>query len=115
MKKTTALATVLAVFLVLGSPGLSLAERWYVGGTLQDATVRQWQESSYGNKLATAAIWAIMEPKVRNICRKSSTMASVKPYAEELVGCIGRISSDYSESDGNVSSLAATCMVSLGW
>ena len=115
MKKISAIRIALAAALLLGVPNFSLAGQWYVGGTLQYATVNQWQEASYGNKLATAAIWAILDPEVRKISQKSSTMAIVKPYAEELVGCIGRISSGNSGNDKNVSSLAATCMVSLCW
>ena len=108
----TGIALILA--LLLGEPQVPMAGQWYVGGTLQDATINQWQEASYGNKLASAAIWAIMEPDVRKISQKSSTMATVKPYAEELVGCIERLSAD-GVSNKNVSSLAATCMVILGW
>ena len=115
MKKFTAIGVVLVATLVLGLPYFSRAEQWYVGGTLQDATVSQWQEASYENKLATAAIWVIMEPEVRKITQKSRTMSTVRPYAEELVGCIGSISADHIGSAQNVSSLAATCIASLGW
>ena len=115
MKKFTAVGVVLVATLILGLPYYSTAEQWYLGGTLQDATVSQWQEASYGNKLATAAVWVIMEPEVRKITQKSSTMSTVRPYAEELVGCIGSISADHIGRVQNVSSLAATCMVSLGW
>jgi len=35
------------VSLFLGIPNFSMAGQWYVGGTLQYATVSQWQEASY--------------------------------------------------------------------
>ena len=103
------------MLLLFAAPQISMAEHWYVVGTLYKANARQWHESSYENKLATAANWALMQPDVRKTSRKSSTMDTAKPYAEELVGCIDRVSVGESYADKTVSSLAAACMVSMGW
>jgi hypothetical protein len=115
MKQIQTVAIIFLMFFVLEGPKLSDAEQWYLGGTLQDATVAQWRIASYDNKLATAAMWAIMEPGIRKVSQRSSSMATVKPYAEELVGCISSMTAYDRCIDDNVDSLAANCMVILGW
>lgn len=108
--------SLLTTLIFLGvTPSLSLAENWYIGGTLHRVTLGRWQHSSYENKLATAATWVLMQPGVRKIGRKSSSMNSVRPYAEELVGCIDKVSGAPPNNTQTASSLAAACMVSLGW
>jgi len=56
-----------------------------------------------------------MQPSIRKISKKSSTMETVKPYAIELVACVDQVTVEDSYADKNVSSLAAACMVSMGW
>jgi hypothetical protein len=78
---------------------------------LYNATVGEWHKSSYENKLATAANWTLTQATIR----KSSSMETVRPYAIKLVACMDRVSVGDSFVDKNVSSLAATCMASMGW
>ena len=73
---------------ICASPLQSMAGHWYVGGTLFNVTVREWQKSSHENKLATAANWTLMQPSIRKTSQKSSTMETVRPYAIELVACM---------------------------
>jgi hypothetical protein len=92
MKKHSRAALKGVVLIVITcSAATAAAQQWYVGGTLQHATIGQWQNSFYENRLATAASWAIMQPGVRKISSKSSTMDTVNPYAQELTGCIDKI------------------------
>ena len=100
---------------ICASPLQSMAGHWYVGGTLFNVTVREWQKSSHENKLATAANWTLMQPSIRRISKKSSTMETVRPYAIELVACMDQATIRDSYADKNISSLAALCMVSMGW
>ena len=115
MKQFSGITLLFVMFLVFWGPKVSFAEQWYLGGTLKNATVAQWRVAPYKNKLATAAIWAIMEPGIRKISQRSSSMATVKPYAEELVGCISSMTADDRSGENNVDSLAANCMILLGW
>ena len=101
--------------LIFTAPQASIARHWYVGGDLYQATAWQWQNSSYENRLATAANWALMQPSIRKVSRKSSSMETVKPYAIELVACIDRVSAGEDYKEEKVSSLAAACMASMGW
>ena len=106
-------ATVMALLFV--APLQSMAGHWYVGGTLTNATVREWHISPYENKLATAANWTMLQPSIRKISLRSSSMETVRPYAIELVACVNQISAMESYTDKNVSNLAAACMFSMGW
>jgi hypothetical protein len=115
MKILILIGAAVVTALLLTTPLQSMAGHWYVGGTLYNATAGEWQQSSHENRLATAANWTLMQPSIRKISKKSSSMETVRPYAIELVACMDQISVGDSYADKNVSSLAATCMVSLGW
>ena len=115
MKKFISIGTAIATALLFIAPLPSIAGHWYVGGTLYDATAGEWQKSSYENKLATAANWTLMDPNIRKISYKSSSMETVRPYAIELVACVDQISVGDSYAKKDVSSLAAACIVSMGW
>jgi hypothetical protein len=97
---------------ICASPLQSMAGHWYVGGTLFNITVREWQKSSHENKLATAANWTLMQPSIRKISQKNSTMETVRPYAIEPVACVDQVTVEDSYADKKVSSLGAACMVS---
>ena len=115
MKICILIGTAVVTALLFIVPLQSMAGHWYVGGNLYNATAREWHQSSLENKLATAANWTLMQPNIRKISQKSSSMETVKPYAIELVACVDMISVGNSYADKNVSSLAAACMVSMGW
>ena len=115
MKISILVRAAIVTALLFTVPLQALAGHWYVGGTLYNATAGEWQKSSHENKLATAANWTLMQPNIRKISQKSSSMETVRPYAIELVACVDQISIGENYADKNVSSLAAACMVSMGW
>ena len=115
MRKFIPIGTAIATALLFVAPLPSIAGHWYVGGTLYNATAGEWHISSYENKLATAANWTLMDPNIRKISYKSSSMETVRPYAIELVACVDQVSVGDSYAEKNVSSLAAACIVSMGW
>jgi hypothetical protein len=115
MKKFISIGTAIATALLFVAPLPSIAGHWYVGGNLYNATAGEWHKSSYENKLATAANWTLMDPNIRKISNKSSSMETVRPYAIELVACVDQVSVGDSYAKKNVSSLAAACIVSMGW
>ena len=41
----------------LAAPTVAQKKKWFTGGNLHNATMRQWAMSSYNNQLATAADW----------------------------------------------------------
>ena len=80
MRKTIFFLSILLMILYL--PFLALSgEAWYEGGNLHRAPVSQWNNSSYANKLATAADMALMSPSIESKVRSSGSMNTLRPYA----------------------------------
>lgn len=77
---------------------------WYVGGTLHQATLREWKVASYRNKLATAADFIT---NFNNALGKRHQWASLKAAAEELVRGIDGIASDGIVDNDEASDIAA--------
>ena len=115
MKNYLPIRTATVMALLFAAPLQSMAGHWYLGGTLTNATVPEWHISPYENKLATAASWTMLQPTIRKISLRSSSMETVRPYAIELVACINEISAMEFYADKNVSNLAAACIFSMGW
>jgi hypothetical protein len=91
------------------------ADEWYEGGTLYKATVAEWNKAAYSNKLATASDWATTRPQIVSKVQRSGTMETLRPFAEELVKCIDEAASGKGYSNEEITSLAAGCMILMGW
>lgn len=89
--------------------------KWYQGGNLHSASVSQWQEAKYSNKLATAGDWALSQPRIAKIVKNSGTMNTGKFYAKELMKCVDEASAGEGYGNINVSELAASCMILMKW
>jgi hypothetical protein len=100
--------------LLLIHPFVADAE-WYSGGTLHRATVGEWRNASYRDKLATAADWALAYDRVKNTVLRSGSMETLKPYAIDLVTCVDGASGPSGNDSLRVAQLAASCIVLLGW
>lgn len=83
---------------------------WYIGGTLNGATGSAWQQSSYDNRLATAADFSakVLEGKV-------SSMDQLRPYATELASCITSATAGPESRNTRVTEIAAACIIMLKW
>ena len=115
MNRYTLGAIIILFAFIFPTPMFSMAGQWYIGGNLHEVSIGRWQRSTYENKLATAATWALMQPEVRKISSRSSSMNSVRPYAMELVSCMDRVSGKSGKNHITASNLAADCMVTMGW
>ncbi len=102
---------------VLFTPSIlvSADNSWYEGGALHRATVSQWNEASYANKLATAADWAMVRPKIKDKVEQSRDMKTLKPFAIELVKCVDEAAAGKGYDHMKVSELAAGCMILMKW
>jgi len=76
-------------------------KKWYEGGDLHRATVGQWRQASYRNRLATSADWFVNITKSHNpVLQKELKRLSLDEYlsalktaATQLEACIsGRVS-----------------------
>lgn len=95
----------------------AISGEWYQGGTLHGATVREWKNATYQNKLATCG------DMVANLWLKGLTNFEInnppddfKPYAQELVVFIDTATEGIDAVNTyKVSELAAMGAVMMGW
>lgn len=66
--------------------------QWFEGGTLQDASVLEWQQASEENKLATCADIIVAQLQsgglVPDIAARAQNSDSLYPLAKELMECL---------------------------
>lgn len=93
------------------SPSVSHSPAWYEGGTLHSATVKEWREATYTDRLATAADWALtMLEKTGN---KPASTDALKPFAVDLEACVTTTAAGGNAEGQRASELAAACWVLL--
>ena len=109
--------TIFAFALMLSACGNSSAPKsslgsdnlWYNGGTLHQATIRQWHAATEKNRLATCADFIAT-------MNKDLPFSELKPRATELMECINEATLGLPEvQDSKVSSNASACAVLLGY
>ena len=91
-----------------------IAGSWYEGGTLHKSSVSRWKAATYENKLATAADWSLISPKIKNIVQKSGDINTTKEFAKELIICIDTATQGLDVS-GSTSTIATSCLLLKKW
>lgn len=114
MKRVSYIFTLMIVLFIFPL-FVSADNSWYEGGTLHRATVSQWNKASYANKLATAADWAMIRPKIKDKVEQSRDMETLKPFAVELVQCVNEAAAGKGYDNMKVSELAASCIILMKW
>jgi hypothetical protein len=124
---------VIPVFLyVIGNPtkedkntsnNTSNSGEWYQGGTLHNATVQEWQQATYENRLATSADWFVSITKARNSELKkklddlptSLYLSSLKAFAIQLEKLVSDIVNDkrIAKSSDRVAEYASMCYITM--
>jgi len=89
--------------------------QWYSGGTLQTATGLEWQQADARNRLATAADMVAAVAKGGDTTIHYRTVEDLRPYAEQLAGCITAATKTRAAATLPVQDLAALCVGSLQW
>jgi hypothetical protein len=84
------------------------AEEWYQGGTLHNATAKEWQAATYRNRLATSADFVAG-------AKAASNMKELRVRAEGLERCITEGTDDPALEELKVKDVAAACLVILGY
>jgi len=100
LKKTILALTLLVV------PVVAFAEEWYKGGTLHNATAREWHQSTARNQLATSADF-VAAAKV------AANMEQLRTRATAVRKCITEATDDPDLYSQKVSEVAAACIVLL--
>lgn len=83
----------------------AMAQEWYKGGTLHDATALEWSVGSQQDQLATSADWVAV------ITKRLPTLAE----ANDLRTCINETDAASLVPNMKVSEVAATCAILMGW
>jgi hypothetical protein len=81
---------------------------------LHKATVTDWQEADYADKLATTADWVMIIPEIKTEVLLSG-INKARPYAIELIACVNEVAAGQGYEDMRISELAAACIMLMGW
>lgn len=91
--------SLVAIWMVLFA-SMALAQQWYEGGTLHEATLVEWKQAAPGNKLATIGDMVSATynqgsfiPLIQNTI-SSGRMPAIKKIAETLVGQMDQVAND---------------------
>ena len=91
-------------------------KEWYEGGTLHQATVKEWRKATRQNKLATCADFVATANKENMLKFSASGMSELKSYAEELVDFIDTATDGAEKINSHkVSEIAATGFHMMKW
>ena len=91
-----------------------VANAWYQGGTLGDATIGQWLAATDHNRLATAADWTtgvIGQSEFERI-----GLEGVRVKAESLVKCISDSTMGLQDAEAmTAKEIGAACIMLMKW
>jgi hypothetical protein len=82
--------------------------QWYVGGTLHESTLQNWNSSTEKNKLATCADF------VANVKDYEGDFSQMKTDATEVMNCIDEYAKEPDLSSQKTTEVAASCVILLG-
>ncbi|MCP4259081.1 MAG: hypothetical protein GY774_16470 [Planctomycetes bacterium] len=129
MNKSISIIT-LSIVLLLSTSVLTYADVWYEGGNLHKATIKEWNDASYRNRLATAADWFNEITKTSNPDLKkeldsytlSQWLSAIKEFSEQLEICVTELATNkqmlkaWGEKEvmySHVATLASLCYTSI--
>ena len=101
------------VLLLLFSTSAFAAE-WYEEGSLHDKRVNEWKQATYANRLATSADFVAYIFGEERVGRMGS-MDALKPYVVQMMTCIDEGTKGDNIPNMQVSEVAASCTVIMGW
>lgn len=81
---------------------------WFAGGTLHKATVKEWRNATYANRLATSADFIAATQDV-----DFGDMTAFKNMARDLETCISTAVSDGDVDNEKVATISAMCTIQL--
>jgi len=118
---------IVVLFFALIISNVVYSSEWYEGGTLHQSTVKIWRQSSYSNRLATAADWFVSITKSHNpsLKRKLDTLSAtqylsaLKKFAVQLEKCVSDTASLNSKGrvvfnpNDKAAEIASVCYISM--
>ena len=98
---------------------MALAQQWYEGGTLHDASLQEWKQATPENKLATISDMVSATynregfvPLIQNTI-SSGRMPAIKKIAEALVGQMDKVANDSTISAADYKVVEAVLMLMM--
>ena len=92
---------------------LNEGSKWYTGGTLHEATMREWKRASYSNRLATCADF--VAGTLVDSGKPYPGQEKLKPLAQALERGISEAGQDEWADNQNVSTIAAALLLSIAY
>lgn len=84
-------------------------QAWYEGGTLHDATIREWKRATYRDRLATCA--DLVAAIAKHEGRRPKDMDEFREWAAALEICISEASRDEWSDHLKVTEVSAACWI----
>jgi pyruvate/2-oxoacid:ferredoxin oxidoreductase beta subunit len=88
------------------TPSSSSSKQWFSGGTLHNATVAQWKNATYKNKLATAGDW-LAATKWNGYLNSPDDFNNLKVKARMLVDAVDEVVAETDMKSMKVTEIAA--------
>lgn len=107
--------SVLAVFVILyfigsfSSSDSPSSKQWFQGGNLHTATITQWMNATYENKLATSADW-LAETKWKGHLNSPEDFERIKIKAQMLVQAVDNVAAGVVKGSVKVNEIAVAIL-----
>lgn len=105
---------VICLMLLISSAAFAEEGVWYEGGTLQKATVTEWQKASPENQLATSADFIASLSAIADLgeVEDPAKLADVRKRSEALRECVNRMIAEGSAAqDSKASEMVVYCTI----
>ncbi len=118
MRRSSTLCVLLLGVAVAGCgseppPPPSRPDAWHSKGTLQNATLAQWQAASDHNRLATCADLVADALMRQGVAPNEMDIAEIKPWAMKLQACISEAGERGEAQDTPIFEIAGGCLENM--
>jgi hypothetical protein len=101
-------------------PSISFSTEWYEDGTLHQASIQQWNNASYANRLATSGDWFVSMTKASNPMLQKNLdqlplnqyLIRLKGFAEQLEKCTSD-TVEFSKPSNKAAEMASICYATM--
>lgn len=96
---------------------MSSASEWWEGGTLHGASVKEWKQATYSNKMATSADWILTLYNEGSLTGKIvfNSPDDVKILCKSMVSALDDAVSEGGYKGEQIALVSAMIMMLAGW
>jgi hypothetical protein len=105
-------AFLVVVLMMIAAPAFAQLP-WYEGGTLQKATVADWQAATAANQLASSADFIASLNGVKDIgdLKDPAAIAEIRQKSDDLQACVNQSIQPNTAADQPVAELIVRCTI----